>query len=305
MASVSKDVGADISNLTSGISTEARKEGNDVNNLSNSTPIHLMWIRGNINGQYLDMMLDSGASTSCIAQRCVTASPYLKDLPRKKYSGLGLYDVSGNSLSVSFEIETKVVIGTPPLEKVMKFIVVDNLPYSCILGMNYLGILDNWGMDNGNRCLKLDSSMCPVFSRPQCDSSINLLTQSKCTLLPGEQITLSTTPKGPGLNPFRPFTDFSIVTEGNSILENRKEIVVVPAINTVSHKSCANVPVTVMNISTRRITVGKGSKIARCSDQYDFVETDDFINSITSMDPVDILCSEENYVIYPRKKKLK
>ena len=44
----------------------------------------LMWIRGKLNSQFLDMLLDSGASRSCIARRCVTASPSLKKGPEMK-----------------------------------------------------------------------------------------------------------------------------------------------------------------------------------------------------------------------------
>ena len=71
----------------------------------------LMWIRGKINGQFLDILLDSGASTSCIAKRCITASPYLKDLQRYPYNGSGLFDVNGNSLSTLFEIRAPFIIG--------------------------------------------------------------------------------------------------------------------------------------------------------------------------------------------------
>ena len=96
---------------------------------------NLMWIRGDLNNQFIDMMLDSGATTSCIASRCVNASPWLKGLPRKLYHGRGLFDVNGKPLNTAFEIQTSLKIGNPQLSFDVKFVVVDNLPYSCILGL--------------------------------------------------------------------------------------------------------------------------------------------------------------------------
>ena len=90
-----------------------------------------MWIRGDINKQFIDMLLNSGASISCIAERCVTASPNLQNIVRKPYEGPGLIDVNGNSLAAIYEIKAHLVIGNPRLSIEMNFIVVKNLPYSC------------------------------------------------------------------------------------------------------------------------------------------------------------------------------
>ena len=65
---------------------------------------NLMWIRGEVNKQFIDMLLDSGASISCIAERCVTASSSLRNFQRKQYQGPGLIDVNGNPLAAAYEI---------------------------------------------------------------------------------------------------------------------------------------------------------------------------------------------------------
>ena len=71
---------------------------NAVSNVNPSEKLELssslLWVRGRVENQFLDMLLDSGASTSCIAKRCVNASPYLKNLPRSPYNGTGLFDVN-------------------------------------------------------------------------------------------------------------------------------------------------------------------------------------------------------------------
>ena len=268
---------------------------NEVKGNENNRKIYyngsLMWIRGKINNQFIDMLLDSGATMSCIANRCVTASPYLKNLTRHPYIGPGLLDVNGNPLSSLFEIRAPLVIGNPRLSIDVKFIVVDNLPYSCIIGMNFLKKLDFWGVDNKTGYLNLNKSTCPVFTEPQVNTNICLVSQNRCVILPGEMITIATTPKGTGMNAFRPITDITFLTEGKPELEKRTNILVVPALNFVSHKNCTNIPVTVKNNSSQKATIGRGSKIAMCSDEYDYFRHD--ICSIGEKDPIDFLCSNE------------
>ena len=88
----------------------------------------LMWVKGKINNQYLDMMVDSGASMSCIASRCVNASPYLKNLARLSYSGPCLVDLNGKPFKTLFEIEASLVIGLSQSCIDVKLVVVDDLP---------------------------------------------------------------------------------------------------------------------------------------------------------------------------------
>ena len=61
------------------------------------------------------MMVDSSTSTLCIAFRCVSASPCLKNLICWLYSGSGLVDVNGKPLPILFEILAPLDIGNPQL----------------------------------------------------------------------------------------------------------------------------------------------------------------------------------------------
>ena len=110
----------------------------------------LMWVKGKANNQYLDMMIDSGASMSCIASRCVNASPHLKNVTRLPYSGPGLVGVNGKPLRTLFEIKIPLTLGSPQLSITLHLVVVDDLPYSCILGLNFLRKFNTWEVDNIN-----------------------------------------------------------------------------------------------------------------------------------------------------------
>ena len=209
---------------------------------SSGTNGSLMWIRGKLNHQILDMMVDSGASLSCIALRCVNASPLLKNLIRHPYNGTGLYDVNGKRLSTVFEIHAPLVIGNTKCSIDVVFVVVDDLPYSCILGLNFLRKLDKWGVDNRNGTLRVNDSTSPIFSSPQTDTNVCLVSKNKLVVLPGETTTILTSAKGVGMNALRPITDISILTEGDPSRENRTNICVLPALDLIHHKNCANVP---------------------------------------------------------------
>ena len=155
----------------------------------------LVWVKVKLNNQLLDSLLDSGASRSCIARRCVTASPLLKKLPRFPYTGPPLLDVNKNPIPVVDTIRVSLIIGTPALCVQMDFVVIDDLPYSSILGGDFLNKLESWGINNKTRLLNMNDSVCPVFAQPQHDNNINLITQSKTSLLPGESATIHATVK--------------------------------------------------------------------------------------------------------------
>ena len=253
---------------------------------------NLLWFRGKVNNQFLDMLLDSAAQASCISRRCVTASPHLKDLPLFPYSGTGLVDVNGNPLPTPFEIRAPLVVGKPALSIEVTFTIVDDLPYSCIIGTNFLNKLEAWSVDNKNGLLKLNNSVCSIFAKPQHNNSVNLIAKGKTVLLSGETATISTSVKGSGMNPFRPFSDFTLLTEGDSKFEQRTKILVVPSINAVYHDNCSNIPVTVTNTSSQKASIGKGTKIGMCSEEYNFEP--DVINTVVeNIDPIDYLCSDD------------
>ena len=71
--------------------------GADINNNStvkDDKNCKLLWFKGKLNEQLFDFLLDCGASTCCIAKRCVTSNPVLKNLPKLPSGGPGLVDVT-------------------------------------------------------------------------------------------------------------------------------------------------------------------------------------------------------------------
>ena len=57
-------------------------------------------------------------------------------------------------------------------------------------------------MDNQQGFLKLNDSVIPVFSEPQFNGHINLITNRNFFLAPGESTVIGTSPKSPGMGPF-------------------------------------------------------------------------------------------------------
>ena len=66
-APVEKLVGADINNFN--LKKDRRNN-------------KLLWFKGKLNGQLFELLLDCGASTCCIAKRCVTSNHVLKKIPK-------------------------------------------------------------------------------------------------------------------------------------------------------------------------------------------------------------------------------
>ena len=89
----------------------------------------LYWFKGRLNGQSIDCMLDSGATKSCIAKRCVTSSPILSKLPWQPYVGKPLVDANERPLSACHEIVVRFVVGDPAISLTIKLVIVDSLPY--------------------------------------------------------------------------------------------------------------------------------------------------------------------------------
>ena len=66
-------------------------------------------------------------------------------------------------------------------------------------------------MDNQQGYFNLNDSVTPVFSEPQFNGQINLITDQKILLAPGESTVIGASPKG---DPFRPLSDRVLPTEG-------------------------------------------------------------------------------------------
>ena len=238
----------------------------------------------------------------CIAKRCITSNRVLKELPSYPYSGPQLCGANNQPLKADAVIRLKLETGTPLLTLYCEFVIVENLPYSCIAGNStFLNALEQWGVNNSTHTLTLNKSVVNLNSCPQYGGEVNLVTSSKITLKPGETKLIKTVAKGDGVTARRSITKQTVITEGDKIREKRTLVRVQPAIYNIGENNDFVVPVNITNTSSQNRVVGKGVKIAYCcNDFYEFEE--DYIDSVNSIgaihsnqytDPVDIICSTE------------
>ena len=74
---------------------------------------HLVWFKGKLSNQMIDIMLDCGATVSCIAERCVIGNLVLNKVPRLPYHGPPVVGANGQLLSASSTIHVPFSVGTP------------------------------------------------------------------------------------------------------------------------------------------------------------------------------------------------
>ena len=126
---------------------------------------------------------------------------------------------------------------------------------------------------------------------------IGLITNLKILLAPGESTVIGTSPKGPGMDPFRPLSERVLATDGLPDREQRMQVLIYPSLNLIGNRFSSNIPLTVTNTSNHRVTIIKGIKIAFCTDDFirhDHVSQQDILNVIDSInDPIDYMCSKE------------
>ena len=260
---------------------------------------NLLWLTGTLHGQQIPMMLDSGATVCCLAKRCFTGSPYLQNLPLQGYTGPGLLDANGQIMKPFGVIKAPLVVGHPAVSHTVEFMIIDALPYSCILGLSFLNKFTKWGIDNSKKLLHLDQSVVLVSSQPSLQDNIAFITPNKYTILPGQSLTIKTVANGPSLHAFRPVSELTALIDGHAPFEERLHVKVVPYLHKVSHQhSC--VPTVLVNTSAVAKTIKKGTKVALGT--YDFEEfsvlpkdtinllsTQDTDNSAQTSDPITIL----------------
>ena len=248
------------------------------------------------------MMLDSGATVCCLAKRCFTGSPYLQNLPLQGYTGPGLLDANGQIMKPFGVIKAPLVVGHPAVSHIVELMIIDALPYSCILGLSFLNKFTKWGIDNSKKLLHLDQSVVLVSSQPSLQDNIAFITPNKYTILPGQSLTIKTVANGPSLHAFRPVSEPTALIDGHAPFEERLHVKVVPYLHKVSHQhSC--VPTVLVNTSAVAKTIKKGTKVALGT--YDFEEfsvlpkdtinllsTQDTDNSAQTSDPITILTSQ-------------
>ena len=209
---------------------------------------HLLWLSGKLNGQNLDMMLDSGATVCCLARRCLTSSPSLKTLPLQPYEGPGLLNANGTLMTPCGVVKAPLVLGHPAVSFNIEFIIIDSLPYSCILGLSFLNKLKKWGVDNSSQTFHLNDSSINVSNDPPLQDSLQLVAPRKFTIPPKKSIVIAAVAKGTALHALRPVSEPSYLIDGHDPLEKRLGVKIVPTIKTIAHQN-ASVSTTIVNNS--------------------------------------------------------
>ena len=102
------------------------------------------------------MMLDSGATICCLAKRRFTGSRCLQNLTLTPFFGPGLLHTNGKVMKPSGTITVPLVIGQPAVSHTVEFEIIDELPYSCIIGLSFLNKFSDWGVDNSRKILHLE-----------------------------------------------------------------------------------------------------------------------------------------------------
>ena len=229
---------------------------------------HLLWLSGKLNGQNLDMMLDSGAIVCCLARRCLTSSPSLKTLPLQPYEGPGLLNANGTLMTPCGVVKAPLVLGHPAVSFNIEFIIIDSLPYSCILGLSFLNKLKKWGVDNSSQTFHLNDSSIKVSNDPPLQDSLQLVAPRKFTIPPKKSIVIAAVAKGTALHTLRPVSEPSYLIDGHDPLEKRLGVKIVPTIKTIAHQN-ASVSTTIVNNSSAPKTLGKGTKIACATSAFE------------------------------------
>ena len=269
-------------------------------NISDTMPVstskQLYWFTCRLNGQKLDAVLDSGATVTCVARRCVTGSPQLNQLPLIPYTGKPLLDANRKPLSARHVISTKFVVGVPALSVDVNIVVVDDLPYSCLVGTNLLSKLKTWGIDNTKSILTLNSSVVHLRCSPECQNLLNLVTCDKTVLQPGETKRITTRANGSGLSASRPITEQLWLVEGVNEREHRTAVRVFPALTMLGRKNDSIVQLHVTNTSPSTRSIGKGTKIAQAHTEFSKIEEDnEIINIVYNGDVIQQLCDRKNF----------
>ena len=104
----------------------------------------LYWFKCGLNGQILDAVLDSAATVTCIARRCVSSSNVLSKITPSPYKGLPILDANEKPLAAREVIKVTFTAGKPQLSLDITVVIVDDLPYSCLVGTSLLSKLETW-----------------------------------------------------------------------------------------------------------------------------------------------------------------
>ena len=267
----------------------------------NNQGSNLLWLSAKINNKPLDMMLDSGATICCLARCCLTSSPCLKSLPLQRYDGPGLLNANETLLTPCGVITANLTIGHPAVCYV-DFIIIDSLPYSCIICFSFLSKVKKWGVDNTLQTFFLDNSSIKVSNDPPFQDFLHLFTPRKYTIPPKKTLKVAAIANSIALNPFRPFSELPYLIDVYDTFKQRLGVKIIPIIRTIAHQNASVSTIIVSNSNTPK-TFGKGTKIDCATSAFEehTAVYEDAVNLISSetcthppntRDPLAVLCDQ-------------
>ena len=271
----------------------------------------LMWITAKLNNQTLPVMLDTGATPSCIAQRCVEASSNLNRLPRQNYAGPGITTADGNILKPLYVMTVDVVLGQPGISRCVEFLVIKDLPYSCIFGQNILQTFKSWKINNVNKTMYIGQSALPFSHVPDLGHEVSLFCSEKTLIKANQTTEITVRANGQALSAFRPLSKITVLTENNKSFTQRLHIDILNSLSPLSHQNC-KIKLTIHNETDRNQIIKKGAKIASGNFNYDEIiplneilndESDESINvldcnqiSEPAQNPIQIMTSHMSHL---------
>ena len=239
-------------------------------------------------------MLGSGATICCLARRCFTGSRYLHNLTLTPYFAPGLLDANGTVMNPSGTIKVPLVIGQPAVSHTVEFLIIDELPYSYIIGLSFLNKFSHWGVDNSRNILHLEQSIISISSQPSLQDNIAYMTTAKYTIPLGQALCIPTIAKGSSLGALRPVSAPAVLIDGYLPFKERLHLKVVSSLNQLTQQNSC-VQATIINYSNVSKAIGKGTKVALGT--YDFDEFSVLSKESQDSDPMTHPTSQMTYLL--------
>lgn len=247
-----------------------------INVLTLYTKCHPVTVRMRVNGVYTKVIIDTGASCSVASTAFVSSiiPNYLSKL--SPYTGRQVLAASGNFLKIAGYIEIPCLINKTTI--ITKVLVADNLPHCMLLGVDTLDMHDvsvhfNSKTVHFNKC----KEMMP-FSIYHLPSAAGELSEK--TTIPGEHGTvvwLNASQETVGKN--REWVIEPIDAQ-NSLLVFAYTVV-------QDNANLGKVPIQVLNLSEKEITLPAGKPIAKFFNLAETIEKPDTSNKPSVEEQID------------------
>ena len=155
----------------------------------------------------------------------------------KVFLGPGLLDTNGRMMKPSGTIKAPLVIGHPTVSHTVEFVIIDELPYSCNIGLSFLNKFSHWGVDDSRSILHLERSIVSMSSKPSLQDNIAFMTTSKYTIPPGQALCIQTVAKGSFLDALRPVSAPAVLIDGHIPFKDRLYLKIVPFLNRLTRQN--------------------------------------------------------------------